>query len=138
MTGFRVPHFGYQFTEEIYPLLKKLNYSYSSSTVAIRTKTAGFPYKHDNIWEFPITCCQDHPFCIFDTSHAFRAKIVSHTSKEYIKSFEQLLKSNKNSFINIYQDPQDLKKFNYEKMLILLKKYKLNTVTYQQLTRLLK
>jgi peptidoglycan/xylan/chitin deacetylase (PgdA/CDA1 family) len=119
MKGFRVPHFGYQFTRDIYPALERLGYRFSSSTVAVRTKTAGFPYREGKIWELPITCCPSHPYCIFDTSHAFRSRLVRHAPGEYTEAFRSLLRIGIDSgmLINIYQDPQDLDKFDYEEML---------------------
>ena len=121
MAGFRVPHFGYQYTKDIYPILKKLGYKYSSSTLAIKTKTAGFPYKEEKskIWELPMICCPVHPYCIFDTSHAFRSRFARHDAKNYVETFKRLLDLGiiDNMFINLYQDPQDIGKFDYDKML---------------------
>lgn len=124
MKGFRVPHFGHQYQEDIYPVLKNLKYLYSSSTVGVKTKSEGFPfrYKNSGIWELPMVCCQRHPYCIFDTSHAFRSRLARHSASEYLKSFGELLDFGiENSmFINIYQDPQDLDKFDIGKMLKLI------------------
>jgi peptidoglycan-N-acetylglucosamine deacetylase len=137
MKGFRVPHFGHQFTKDIYPMLKKLNYDFSSSAVAIRVKNGGYPYIDGDVWEFPVTCCPRHPYCIFDTSHAFRAHLVRHTPDEYLDSFLELLKlgSEHSMFLNIYQDPQDLRKFDYEKMLKIIKKADVEILTYGELVK---
>ncbi|MBN1175958.1 polysaccharide deacetylase family protein [Candidatus Woesearchaeota archaeon] len=124
MNGFRIPHFGNQFIEDIYPMLEKLNYSFSSSTLAIKSGTGGDPYMVGNIKEFPIMNCPKHAYCIFDTSHAFRAKIVKHSPDDFINTFKDLLSISKkhNLFLNLYQDPQDLHKFDYEKFLKLIDK----------------
>lgn len=140
MKGFRVPHFGFQYTKDIYPMLKKLGYAYSSSTVAIRTKTAGFPYRSretSNIWELPLICCPKHPYCIFDTSHAFRSKLSRHNPADYIATFESLIDFGieHGMFINIYQDPQDIYKFDYEATLKIIqdRRKELWITTYEHL-----
>ena len=134
MKGFRVPHFGYQFTPDIYESLEKLGYRFSSSTLAINTKTQGFPFRQDNVWELPMICCPKHPFCIFDTSHAFRSRFARHEPEDYIRTFEHLISDGikHNMFINLYQDPQDIDKFDYETMLeiIIKNKDKLWITTY--------
>jgi len=142
MTGFRIPHFGNQYAKDIYPMLKTLGYAYSSSTVAIRTETEGFPYKISNVWEFPMACCPKHPFCIFDTSHAFRSTLAKHKPKEYLETFESLIDFGiKNGmFINLYQDPQDIDRFDYEQTLKLISKRRkdLWITTYKELVEELK
>lgn len=137
MKGFRIPHFGNQYIDDIYPMLEKLGYRFSSSTVAIRTNSAGQPYKVGKIWELPMVCCPTHPFCIFDTSHAFRAKLVKHEPKEYIKTFDSFLKEGvkEKMFLNFYQDPQDLHRFDYEALLDSVKRIekKAKTRTYEEI-----
>lgn len=137
MIGFRIPHFGNQFVDDIYPMLKQLGYSYSSSTVAVRTKTAGFPYSVRDVWEFPLTCCPRHPFCIFDTSHAFRSILSKHNKEEYVKTFESFIDFGiqSNMFINLYHDPQDIDKLDYDKILHILDSHReeLLICTYREL-----
>ena len=86
-------------------------------------------------------CCPKHPFCIFDTSHAFRSALSRHSPKEYIKSFENVINLGiiNNMFINLYQDPQDIDKFDYEKTLKIISRYKkdLWITTYTPLIRFL-
>jgi peptidoglycan-N-acetylglucosamine deacetylase len=138
MKGFRIPHFGNQFTDDMYPILEKLGYAYSSSTVAIKTETSGFPYKIGKVWEYPLVCCPKHPFCIFDTSHAFRASLVKHTPEEYIATFKSFLDFaiDNHMFINLYHDPQDIHRFEYEELLKHISKRKndLWITTYSELT----
>ncbi|NQU79296.1 polysaccharide deacetylase family protein [Candidatus Woesearchaeota archaeon] len=142
MKGFRIPHFGNQFIADIYPMIRKMGYSYSSSTVAVRTKSYGFPYKMADVFELPMVCCPRHPFCIFDTSHAFRSRLARHSKKDYLETFGTLLDIGmKNSmFLNLYQDPQDLHKFDYDRMLgmISAQKDELLMTTYRGLVKHLK
>jgi hypothetical protein len=120
--GFRIPHFGNQFSPDIYRALNEVGYRFSSSTMAVRTKTHGFPYRVEGIFEFPMVCCATHPFCILDTAHAFRSRFARHDPEEYLESFERLLDFGieHSMFINLYQDPQDLDKFDYGRMLSLI------------------
>jgi len=138
MVGFRIPHFGNQFVDDIYPMLRQLGYKYSSSTVAVRTITAGFPYSVRDVWEFPLTCCPKHPFCIFDTSHAFRSKLSKHNPKEYISTFESVIEFGikNNLFINLYHDPQDIDKLDYDKILHIIDSHRKDLLicTYKELT----
>jgi len=124
--GFRIPHFGNQYTDKIYPVLKKLGYRYSSSTIAYQTPLAGFPYivaDCSGIWEFPLTCCPKHARCIFDSSHAFRSKFARHTSKDFVWTFKRLVdKAIKNNmFLNIYLDPRDIVRFDFDWLLCYIK-----------------
>jgi hypothetical protein len=137
-SGFRIPHFGNQFIDDIYPMLTKLKYKYSSSTVAVKTKNQGFPFKVGKVWELPLVCCQKHPFCIFDTAHAFRSRFARHDAKTYLMDFENLIRFGieNHMFINLYHDPQDLHKFDYDKLLKIIDKYRdeLLITTYGELT----
>ncbi len=48
--GFRIPHLRH--TRTIYPILKELNYQYSSSTIATSTPNFGMPYREGDIIDF--------------------------------------------------------------------------------------
>ena len=142
--GFRIPHFGNQFTKKIYPILNELKYSYSSSTVAYRTLSAGFPYhaewdnsNHKNtVIELPLICCPVHPFCIFDSSHAFRSRFAKHTPQDFLDTFQKLLDQGikHNMFLNIYLDPQDLPKFNFNRMLEMITESDIEVKSYNDIT----
>jgi hypothetical protein len=142
MKGFRIPHFGNQYVKDIYPMLEKLNYRYSSSLMAIRSENAGFPFKIGKVWEFPIISCPKHPFCIFDTSHAFRSRFSRHSAGDFLKTFAEFLDDaiQNNMFINIYHDPQDINKLDYEELLKLVsqRKGKLWITTYEELAKRLR
>jgi hypothetical protein len=110
--GFRIPHFGALYTPKVYEILKKLDYIYSSSTVAARSPGAGSPFVTENgILEFPVSPCPEHPFGILDTHHAFRKKHAWHqNSGEFYSLFQELLEIGiqSHAFINLYFDPRDV------------------------------
>ena len=113
--GFRIPHFGIQHTDAIYPILSELGYKYSTSILAVRTKTCGLPYSVDGIWEFPISTCPRHPFQAFDTYHAFRSKMTSHRSEDqYFETFKTMVSTiaAAGGYLATYFDPQDMCRFN--------------------------
>jgi len=129
MKGFRTPHFGYQHTQDVYTILEELGYTFSSSTLAMRT--TGRPFKVGSLTEFPLSYCPKHPWTIFDSSHAFRGRLCNHTPENFLVEWERLIKSG--CFLSIYLDPQDLHKFDFETMLLIAKKHGLKTVTYEDL-----
>ena len=111
-TGFRIPHFGVQYTPAVYPILKKLGYSYSSSIVAAESRTLGAPFVEEHgIVEFPVSPCPEHPFGILDTHHALRKKRAWHTKPgTFLALFQELLAIGMQSHahINLYFDPRDV------------------------------
>jgi hypothetical protein len=128
--GCRIPHFKNLFTDEIYTILKELDYAYSSSTWLTNTNSYGLPFwTKDGIIEFPLTTCPKHPFTVFDTWHSFNSprllhKIVHRTEDAYLHLAKFLVDAaiKFNSYINIYIDPRDvliLKRF--EELLIYIK-----------------
>ncbi|MCX6768738.1 MAG: polysaccharide deacetylase family protein [Candidatus Micrarchaeota archaeon] len=117
MKGYRTPHFGNQYTQDIYPILEELGHSFSSSVIAARAEKF-VPYKVGKITEFPITICPKHPLSSFDSFHVIRAK--KHTPQEFLSLFKFLLEKAKKErlFINLYFDPQDVASLQeFEKML---------------------
>jgi hypothetical protein len=113
--GFRIPHFGNLYTESIYPILKELEYTYSSSTIAVRTPHFGLPYHVDGILELPLSACPKHPFGIFDTYHSFDRSRFKWHRKDFFDVFKKLVAKGieTGAFINLYFDPQDLKYFDF-------------------------
>lgn len=111
-TGFRIPHFGVQYTPAIYPILKKLGYRYSSSIVAAESRTVGAPFTEEHgIVEFPVSPCPEHPFGILDTHHALRKKRAWHTKPgTFLALFQELVNMGIQSraHINLYFDPRDV------------------------------
>jgi len=119
--GFRIPHFGIQYTQNIYPILNDLHYLYSSSILATKTSTFGAPYLQNGILEFPITTCPMHPFQAFDTYHAFRSQFTSHkTEADFVNSFNYLnsIQEKNGMYINLYFDPRDIVKFKQVNQLL--------------------
>ncbi|MDH5424026.1 MAG: polysaccharide deacetylase family protein [Gammaproteobacteria bacterium] len=139
--GLRIPHFKNLFTDEIYGILKELNYKYSSSTWLTNTTTAGLPFieKH-GIAEFPLSTCPKHPFTVFDTWHSLNAERLSHKllhrgPESYVDLFRTLIEYGKKtgSYINIYIDPLDVPNIpQFEEMLSILDDDELEVVTYEE------
>ena len=134
--GFRIPHFGKNFSFEIQHWLANWGFEYDSSAMCmsvIRTK----PFKKNNMIEFPISTCPQHVFTAFDTWHSFRSKKgAAHTPDGFLKNFEKMLRTRQ--YINIYLDPQDCPKFDFERMLTLIKEHGWRTRTYEELVTELK
>lgn len=147
-TGCRIPHFRNLFTPDIYQLLQKAGYRYSSSTWLTGTRSNGFPFKEEGgIWEFPLSTCPKHPFTVFDTWHSFNSnrlayKMVHRTEDEYLTLFKQLIDwgIETNSYINLYLDPLDvpkMKNFRFICDYIAEKSDELSLLTYEKLVDLL-
>ena len=112
--GFRIPHFGNLYTESIYPILKELGYTYSSSTIAVRTPQFGLPYLMAGILELPLSACPKHPFGILDTYHSFERSRFKWHRNDFFGVFAKLVTKGieTGAFINLYFDPQDIKYFD--------------------------
>lgn len=118
--GLRIPHFKHLFTQEIYGILKDLNYQYSSSTWLTNTKTHGLPFfTEEGIVEFPLSTCPLHPFSVFDTWHSFNTprwthRFIHRGPDSYCDLFDELLTIGREtkSYLNIYIDPLDVKKIS--------------------------
>lgn len=109
--GFRTPHFGNLHTEDVYDILRKLGYKYSSSISAVKTSSFGLPFIKNGIMEFPLSPCPKHPFAVFDTWHSLERGNRKHKkSGDFLKLFKILIDTgiNTNSYINLYFDPQDV------------------------------
>ena len=93
-----------------------LNYRYSSSTVALKSESMGYPYRvFEKIIEFPLSPCPSHPLTCFDSYHFFRTthpayKFKHRHSGEFLKCFKKLLKSagQTGAYLNVYFDPLDI------------------------------
>jgi len=107
--GFRTPHFGYQHTESVYPLLIELGYAFSSSTIASRTPSFGWPYRVANgrLWEVPVSVCPHHPFSSFDTWHFVRKQPSRHAPTDLVRALAGLLEESRPLPLCFYFDPQD-------------------------------
>ena len=107
--GFRTPHFGYQHTEAVYPLLVELGYAFSSSTIASRTPSFGWPYRvaGGGLWEMPVSVCPRHPFSSFDTWHFVRKQPSRHAPTDLVRALAGLLEESRPLPLCFYFDPQD-------------------------------
>jgi peptidoglycan/xylan/chitin deacetylase (PgdA/CDA1 family) len=137
--GLRIPHFKNLFSDDIYEILSKIGYLYSSSTWLTNTLTRGLPFRAPhNIVEFPLTTCPKHPFTVFDTWHSLNALRLTHRMlhsgpESYLRLFRELLQMAREtgSYLNIYMDPLDVKKIpGFEAMLAMLAADDLAVVTY--------
>ena len=144
--GFRTPHFGRLFSEEEYPILREMNYLYSSSKAAVATPENGQPFlTGEGILEFPLSPCPKHPFAIFDSWHTTSPRTpssVHRDSHDFLKWFQRLvnLAITTRSYINVYWDPQDvIKVVTFEQVLKYLadRSDKIWVATYSQVASML-
>lgn len=116
-TGFRVPHFGtFQSRRNLdflWVTLKKMGYTYSSSTVPLYGFLNGPLKKVDNdFYEIPVSGCYDKPLQILD-SWGFRfAPNRKVTEIDYGKQFGKMVRffksEGKSGLFNIYADPSQI------------------------------
>ena len=110
-SGFRAPHFGHQHTEAVYPLLRELGYLYSSSTLASRSPSFGWPHQAgQGLLELPVTVCPRHPFSSFDTWHYLRRQPNRHRPGDFLNNLNMLLNlAASGTFpLSFYFDPRDV------------------------------
>jgi len=138
--GFRIPHFGRAYTEDIYDILKELNYTYSSSTIDVNTPSEfGAPYKErkTGIIEIPLGCSSKFPFCIFDSWSSRSGPNPSFLNDErFVKEFYRIIDilNQTKSLIIHYFDPFDIIQNNkLEKMCLYLKSQNIQTLTCREL-----
>lgn len=109
--GFRAPHFGHQHTEEVYPILAELGYTYSSSTLAWRPPSWGWPRPAagGRLWEMPVSVCPRHPFSSFDTWHFIRKRPSRHRPGDFLRYLEKLIEAAVRDGLPLalYFDPRD-------------------------------
>jgi len=109
--GFRTPHFGTLHTPEVYPLLRELNYRFSSSVMAGASPQNGTPYQvPGGIWEFPLSPCPAHPFGVLDSWHSLGKRDGAHArpgelTALFVRLCEQV--QGRGGYVNIYLDPRD-------------------------------
>lgn len=112
--GFRTPHFG-TFQQagqrrELYTVLKRLGYEYSSSVSAIELPNGGaFFAAEEGLVEFPLTTCPWHPFTPFDSWHLLAGYDPSHRPEDFAHLARWMLRlalaSRGFCYINLYFDP---------------------------------
>ena len=91
-----------------------MGYTYSSSTIAVRTPQFGLPYLVAGIQELPLSACPKHPFGILDTYHSFERSRFKWHRNDFFGVFAKLVTKGieTGAFINLYFDPQDIKYFD--------------------------
>ena len=119
--GFRTPHFGtYQKSGQLnflYDVLKKLNYSFSSSTTPVTAMWNGAIKKtSQGILELPVSGCYDYPARILD-SWGFRFSPTRKLNEnDYLEQFKKMMDffedPNVNGIFNIYADPSQVYDWN--------------------------
>jgi hypothetical protein len=113
-TCWRTPHFGtFQKSEHLiflYSILKEMNYKFSTSTSPEMAYRYGPIYKHDSIFEMPVTGIFSEPLNIMDTWGYFEAHDRFRAPDDYVKTSQSLAKfsSCHPIFINIYGDPSHI------------------------------
>lgn len=115
--GFRTPHFGtYQKSSQLrflYEVLKKLNYSFSSSTTPVTGMWNGAIQRMPTgILELPVSGCYDYPARILD-SWGFRFSPTRKLNEnDYIEQFKKMMMFFRdpkvNGVFNIYADPSQV------------------------------
>lgn len=137
--GLRIPHFKHNFNPDIYKILSRFGYVFSSSTWLTNSATFGLPFMaEEGIIEFPLSTCPGHPFTVFDTWHSLNSTrwvhYLNHRGEEgYMLALERLLDigTNTNSYLNIYLDPLDIPRIgNFRNVLDRLENGDMDVVTY--------
>ncbi len=112
--GWRTPHFG-TFQEKqhinfLYSVLKKLNYTFSTSTVPMVAYKKGSIFQQKGIIEIPVSGMFTEPFNILDTWGFFASPLRTHNSKDYRRECEMLsnFAFEHPMLINIYADPSHI------------------------------
>lgn len=110
--GFRAPHFGNVESRLFYETLAGLGYRFSSSLSSAASPGFGLPFSTGcGVWEFPVSCCPQHPFAVLDTWHSFRKQKARHREKGRFSGLVGELvelASRYRGYLNLYLDPRDL------------------------------
>jgi peptidoglycan/xylan/chitin deacetylase (PgdA/CDA1 family) len=107
--GFRVPHFGRQWTKRIYPLLRDEGFRYSSSTIAGAVASGGAPFEHNGILEIPLLNCPAHPSALLDSWHCTTAPDAAHRDADSLLAVHRealALLEHHGAFGAVYWDPR--------------------------------
>ena len=137
--GFRTPHFGNLHTESVYPILRELNYVYSSSTSACAVPGFGAPYRHETgVWEIPVGGSLHFPLAVFDSWNMLRKKRpMLADDAAFVREFAQTLAvlKSKQRFLTHYFDPYDIvENGKIEGVLEALKNEGVKTLLYRELS----
>jgi hypothetical protein len=137
--GFRIPHFGAQFTEDVYEILHNLKFKYDSSRIATHINNPNPFIVSNGIWEFPMSSCPLHPFDLFDTWHSLNRGPGHHQKPgQFYNMFERLVKMAEENgvYVNFYIDPQDIyKNEDFIRMLKYLSERRDRVKTYSEIIK---
>ena len=107
--GFRAPHFGVLHVDDVYAVLRNLGYAFSSSTLAAASPGRGIPFKTpENVWEFPVSPCPEHPFGVFDSWHSLGKHGATHRGEGELSGLFAVMGETvqrEGGYINVYFDP---------------------------------
>ncbi len=139
--GFRSPHFGAQHTPRVYPLLRELGLSYSSSTLISAAPGGGAPFLASGVWEFPLLVCPRHPSASLDSWHCSTAPNAAHRDPADLRSLfagvlELLVRHR--AYGSFYWDPRVLvREDGYDGVLHLIAaaRGEIRVATYGELVR---
>jgi len=95
--GFRAPHLMKSYSEALFHILHE-NSLYDTSYVGRGVSMI------DGVVEIPLTACPDHRQVCFDYWHNFQFPFVSCGSKQFLKLWEQLVRTG--DLISVYFDPR--------------------------------
>lgn len=143
MIGYRAPHFGRQYTRNIYKILPELDYQFSSSIKCVRSAHQWMPYEEEGgIFEFPISTCPYHPLQTFDSYHSLRQG-KHKAGNAFIQLFEELIHfaASNNAYINVYFDARDFAGKNiknFRELLRTIKESGVQPVQYEDLLKLIR
>ncbi|MEE3232586.1 MAG: polysaccharide deacetylase family protein [Candidatus Latescibacterota bacterium] len=138
MAGCRLPHFGNLDPDDAYGLMLELGYSFSSSLLASLSPTLGAPFLPvEDIVEFPVAGCPEHPFTVFDTWHCLVKDGGRHAKNgEFLQlALDALALCQKHhSLLNLYFDPKDVVSHeDFPCLLDALLKADVRVTTYEKL-----
>jgi peptidoglycan/xylan/chitin deacetylase (PgdA/CDA1 family) len=137
--GFRTPHFNGQHTSEVYKILQKLGYTYSSSTVATRAPGEGIPFVNHGIWEIPLTPSPKYPFTTMDSWSLFRAPQKAYRDEEdFLRCYSYLIDvgSRQKKYLNFFFDPVDCANHTFfSRVLEMIADNTFTVLTYEETLR---
>jgi hypothetical protein len=143
LKGYRAPHLDSCHDRRIYPILRELGYTYSSSDMAFRFDSLGAPCSIEGIWEFPLSPASPlssgvwHLYTCLSTSVVARERLFS--EKEYLKNYTHIITAAKPGYFNFYFDPMDVVRMpTFSECLTYLSEMGVEAISYGDLVESLK
>lgn len=139
--GFRSPHFGGLHTEDVYQILDKLNYRYSSSVISTYAPFGGMPFLREGVWEIPLSSLPKNCFLCFQIWGLYRGPKIYKNEQDFLENFRRLvdLGQETRSFINVYLDPCDVIRLGrgFNDMLEYVREKKITIMNYKKIVECL-